>query len=327
MHRVFLYLDNHKFGIKGKLLNQLFPVVTCLILFVVFIVTSYFFISSFINPFSVEKVVMELRPTDIIVGFFLYFVTAIDYALIVGRMQVINNDAKSRFAMNIGTCLGCYFGVTIVLFLWGFAKEIPIFIIPLLFFAASVMVKLAYEGHEYFIRDEKIPGFVRFFLFNLLKLLFIPAKILTFWMPDLGSPKTEKLSFWKLLKWSLILPFIIGIDDLVGYMGAMTIYNVYGLLFGIYLADIIIDILIFVSPGITKKLVENSILSIFAALAFLYLGYKSFTESLELLIRAYNFSQNSVFIYGIGIIVFIILLDRIKLLVVGNIKDHIRGKV
>lgn len=308
-------------------MNQLFPVVTCLILFVVFIVTSYFFISSFINPFSVEKVVMELRPTDIIVGFFLYFVTAIDYALIVGRMQVINNDAKSRFAMNIGTCLGCYFGVTIVLFLWGFAKEIPIFIIPLLFFAASVMVKLAYEGHEYFIRDEKIPGFIRFFLFNLLKLLFIPAKILTFWMPDLGSPKTEKLSFWKLLKWSLILPFIIGIDDLVGYMGAMTIYNVYGLLFGIYLADIIIDILIFVSPGITKKLVENSILSIFAALAFLYLGYKSFTESLELLIRAYNFSQNSVFIYGIGIIVFIILLDRIKLLVVGNIKDHIRGKV
>jgi hypothetical protein len=188
------------------------------------------------------------------------------------------------------------------------------------------MIKLAYEGHEYFINANNIPKFIRVSLMQLLKFLFVPAKILTFWMPDLGSPKTETMDFWRLFKWSLFLPFIIGVDDLIGYMGAMTIYNVYSLLVGIYLADILIDILIFVSPKFTAKLVESSILSIFAALAFLFLGYKSFTEALNLLVHFGEYSYLSVYILGIGFIVLVVVLDSAKYYIFGTSKEHVRGK-
>jgi len=63
----------------------------------------------------------------------------------------------------------------------------------------------------------------------------------------------------------------------------MTIYNVFSLLAGIYLANIVIDILIFASPSFTKKLVKSAILSFLASIAFLYLMYKSYSEAFHLI--------------------------------------------
>ena len=140
-----------------KFFDQLFPIAVCLTLFVIFMALTNLFIGSFINPFSSEKIELKLSLVDVAVGFFLYFVTAIDYALIVGRMQASNPGLMKRFAMNVFTCLGCFVGVSMVLFLWGFAKEITGLIIPLLIFAGSVMIKLAYEGHEYFNEAKSIP--------------------------------------------------------------------------------------------------------------------------------------------------------------------------
>jgi hypothetical protein len=185
--------------------------------------------------------------------------------------------------MNIFTCVGCFVGVSLVLFLWGFAKESPLLILPILLFAGSVMIKLAHESTEYFESAKSFPVLIRNFTTSLLRMLNYPAKLLTFWIPDISTPSVKPMSSFDLAKWSFFLPFIIGLDDLIGYMGAMTIYNVFGLLIGIYLADIIIDILIFVSPKFTKKLVQSPILSLIAAYAFIYLGWKSFSEAWLLL--------------------------------------------
>lgn len=305
---------------------QFFPVIVCLVLFIIFIVLTNFFIGTLINPFSAQKVQLKLELIDIAVGFFLYFVTAVDYALIVGRMQIANPGLKQRFSMNVFTCLGCFVGVSLVLFLWGFAKEIVILIIPLLFFAGSVMVKLAYEGHKYFAYAPEIPQVFRKGTMFFLKIYYL-TRFFTFWMPELGTPTVKKMTLLKLSLWSFFLPFIIGIDDLVGYMGAMTIYNAYGLLFGIYLADIVIDILIFMSPSFTKKLVENSKLSLLAAYAFLYLAYKSFSESYHLLVEKVKVEPVFILLWSLIFITGVILVDLLRYRVAGKPLEHIRGKI
>lgn len=270
---------------------------------------SYFFIAQIINPNSANDIEIKLYLKDISVGFFLYFVTAIDYALIIGRMQVSNPGSKPRFVMNVATCLGCFVGVSLVLFLWGFAKEMPLLIIPILIFAGSVMIKLGYEGIEYFEDVNYIPFVFRKFTVILLKALYYPSRIFTFWIPELGKPKVKAMSVMDLAKWSFFLPFIIGTDDLVGYMGAMTIYNVFGLLFGIYLADILIDILIFTSPKITKLLVESAILSLLAVYAFIYLAYKSYSESYHFLNESYDVELHTVALLFAAFLTLMIVVD------------------
>ncbi len=272
-------IDSNPNSDKTRVINQIFPIIVCLVLFAAFVALSHFFIVFLINPSITEPIQLILRSFDFIVGFFLYFVTAVDYALIVGRMQNVNPGLRVRFIMNVFTCVGCFVGVSVVLFLWGYAKEISWLILPLLVFAGSVMIKLAYEGKEYFDEHSRINKYFSRFTTVLLEVLYYPTRLFTFWMPELGSPNVKKMSFKSLASWSFFLPFIIGLDDLVGYMGAMTIYNVFSLLIGIYFADILIDILIFTSPSLTKKIVVSPLLSILAAYAFIYLAYKSFSEA------------------------------------------------
>jgi hypothetical protein len=203
---------------------------------------------------------------------------------------------------------------------------VPLLIVGLLTFAGSVMIKLAYEGREYFEHSKEIPTIVRTATITILSALHYVTSVFTFWIPDLGSPKVEKMSAWHLAKWSLILPFIIGLDDLIGYLGAMTIYNAFSLLFGIYLADIVIDILIFISPSLTRKIVENAVLSILAAYAFLYLAYKSYSETFHTLHQSFHLSAIELALFSGAIIcvgVAFSYFNRKKLL---KEPEHVRGE-
>lgn len=117
------------------------------------------------------------------------------------------------------------------------------------------------------------------------------------------------MSSSSLAKWSFFLPFIIGLDDLIGYMGAMTIYNVFGLLIGIYFADILIDVLIFVSPDFTKKIVESAYLSFIATFAFIYLAYKAYSESYMLMHEKYHLEPNMLIMYLLIFITVVVFMD------------------
>ncbi|MCB9790594.1 hypothetical protein H6764_01080 [Candidatus Nomurabacteria bacterium] len=311
MEKVFTWLDQHNKHGVGRLVFQLFPMIVCVVLFAFFIISSHFFITNLINPFSASEIKIVLNLRDIGVGFFLYFLTAMDYAIIVGRMQVSNPGSKSRLIMNVATCVGCFFGVTLILFLWGFAKDITWLITPILIFAGSVMIKLGYEGKEYFETDKNVRPFLRKPTVAILTTLYKLTRVFTYWMPEIGHPKAEKMPAKTLAKWSFLLPFIIGTDDLIGYMGAMTVYNVFGLLFGIYLADIAIDILIFISPENTKKIVENAYISLFAGYAFLYLAYKSFREAHSVLVGHYNFSDLKILGFGLLFAAVVIIVDLV----------------
>lgn len=318
LSRYFDWIDTYHTNRRAGFVYQFFPVAVCLFLFCFFIFASVLIIERIINPASQEKILFELHVTDILVGFFLYFVTAVDYALVVGRMSIRNPGSRARLAMNVFTCVGCFVGVSLVLLLWGFAKEVPGIILPLLIFAGSVMVKLAYEGREYFEHSTSIWSWVRSLTMIILKVLYYPTRIFTYWIPELSSPKVESLSVRKLAVWSFVLPFIIGLDDFIGYMGAMTIYNVFSLLIGIYLADIFIDILIFISPALTRKVVENAILSLLAAYAFLYLAYKSFSESILIAEESYHFTWEQLGVTIGGFILIVAIAD----LAISRLKKH-----
>lgn len=309
MQNIFTWLDTNTTTKRGKLLNQLLPVIICVLFYIFFIVTSKFFITDLINPHLTEKVLLKFSSVDVFVGFFLYFVTAIDYALIIGRMQVTNPGSKARVVMNIATVVGCFVGVSLVLFLWGFAKEVFWLITPVLIFAGSVMIKLAYEGLEYFENSNQIPKLFSKITVILVTTLHYLTRVFTFWMPEMSKPDVKPMKTVELAKWSFFLPFLIGLDDLIGYMGAMTIYNVFGLLIGIYFADIFIDILIFVSPKLTKKIVESALLSFIATFAFLFLAYKSFSEALHILTEKFLISDKNILIDILLFFVIIIVAD------------------
>ncbi|NCO11940.1 MAG: hypothetical protein COZ34_01855 [Candidatus Pacebacteria bacterium CG_4_10_14_3_um_filter_34_15] len=309
MTNIFNWLDSNINTLKGKLLNQLLPISVCAIFYIFFISSSHYFIANIINPTLVDKISPIFHWTDVLVGFFLYFVTAIDYALIVGRMQISNHGSKARVVMNIATVMGCYVGVTLVLFLWGFAKEISWLIIPILIFAGSVMIKLAFEGIEYFKDSKSIPKLLSLPTIYVVDALYYLSRAFTFWMPEISKPSVKPMKTSELIKWSFLLPFVIGLDDLIGYMGAMTIYNVFGLLIGIYFADIFIDILIFVSPKFTKKVVESATLSIIATFAFLFLAYKSYSEALGLIHEKLLITRQSIFIDALIFFALVLLLD------------------
>jgi len=224
-------------------------------------------------------------------------------------MQISNHGSKARVVMNIATVMGCYVGVTLVLFLWGFAKEISWLIIPILIFAGSVMIKLAFEGIEYFKDSKSIPKLLSLPTIYVVDALYYLSRAFTFWMPEISKPSVKPMKTSELIKWSFLLPFVIGLDDLIGYMGAMTIYNVFGLLIGIYFADIFIDILIFVSPKFTKKVVESATLSIIATFAFLFLAYKSYSEALGLIHEKLLITRQSIFIDALIFFALVLLLD------------------
>lgn len=311
MINIFNWLDTNVDTPKGKLLNQLLPIAICTVFYIFFIASSHFFIADIINPTLVDKISPIFHWTDVLVGFFLYFVTAIDYALIVGRMQNSNPGSKARVIMNIATVMGCYVGVTLVLFLWGFAKEVTWLIVPILIFAGSVMIKLAFEGIDYFKNSKSLPKFLSMTTMYLVDALYYLSRAFTFWMPEISKPTVKPMKTSELIKWSFFLPFIIGLDDLIGYMGAMTIYNVFGLLIGIYFADVFIDILIFVSPKFTKKMVESATLSLIATYAFLYLAYKSYSEALVLIHEKFLLTKENIFIDVLIFIAVVIILDAV----------------
>jgi len=142
-------------------------------------------------------------------------------------------------------------------------------------------------------------------------------------MPEISKPSTKPMKLTTLAAWSLILPFTIDLDDLIGYMGAMTIYNVFGLLIGIYFADILIDILIFVSPKLTKKVVNSAILSFIATIAFLYLAYKSYTEA-GILVHEHYFVPGKTIFTDLAIFICIIVIIDLIMARIQHRKAYIK---
>ncbi len=259
--------------------KQIVPITLSLSLFVVFSVITYGLIHLLnLSPLVTEKLTLNFIWGQFFLGIFIYLKTSIDYALFVGSLMEKNEGIKKRIAMNVGTQLGCFVGVTAILVLWVFFKEIRWLMCILLLVAGNVLIGLGDGSQEHF---ESLDPRLKRPLEIFFKLTRPVVKFFTFFMPH-GEMKATTMSVKKLFFISGIIPFVLGADDLAGYMVLLAPINVFSLLVGIYFGDAIIDMALFYDPRLTIKIVKNKWVSFLGALFFIGLGLLSIYHAIHL---------------------------------------------
>ncbi len=257
--------------------KQLIPIVLSFTLFAIFSVSTYGILFG-LNLFVSEPLKISIVITQFLLGIFIYLKTSVDYALFVGGLMEKNPGIKNRIAMNVGTQIGCFIGVTAIVVLWTFFREIHWLMAILLIVAGMILIGLGDGSQEHF---ESLPGWVKRPLevfFNLTRPI---VSLFTFFMPDSEmSPKA--MSWGRLFFISGIIPFALGADDLAGYMVLLTATNVFSLLLGIYFGDAIIDIALFAKPEWTVAVVKNRWVSYLGAVFFVFLAVMSFIHAVSL---------------------------------------------
>ena len=224
------------------------------------------------------KIPLAFIWTQFFLGIFIYLKTSVDYALFVGGLMEKNPGIPNRIAMNVGTQVGCFLGVTAIVILWVFFKEIHWLMAILLIVAGNILIGLGDGSQEHF---ETLPTVFRKPLEVFFKLARPIVKLFTFFMPH-SEMKPISMSTKALFFVSGIIPFALGADDLAGYMVLMAPINIFSLLLGIYFGDAIIDIALFSNPKITVRIVKNKWVSYFGALFFIGLGILSIIHAFEL---------------------------------------------
>lgn len=261
--------------------KQLLPISISLGLFIIFSLISYILLKGLdgMHIFH-ESLSTNFIWVQIGLGIFIYLKTAVDYALFVGMLIEKNEGLNKRIAMNVGTSLGCFVGVTAIVILWSFFREIHWLMFILLILAACVLFGLGDGSQEHF---EEVDYRLRKPLEIFFKITRPVVEFLTFFMPD-SEMKAKTFDTKKLFIISAIIPFALGADDLAGYMTLLTPMNVLSLLIGIYFGDAIIDIALFWNRDFTVKIVKNKWVSYFGALFFVGLGIMSIYHAISLYI-------------------------------------------
>ena len=259
--------------------NNIIPVSISLALFAAFSILTYFILLS-LNTLNLitEKLSTTVVWEQVIIGMLIYFKTAVDYAIFVGLLMDQNVGTKKRIAMNVGTSIGAFIGVTMILVLWALFKEIDWLMFILLIIAGCILLSLGDASQEHF---KKLRMELRIPLEMFFNLIRPVVSIFTFFMPE-GDMKARKLGIKKLFILSAIVPFALGADDLAGYMSLLNAFNVFSILIGIYLADCIIDIALFANRELTIKIVKNQWVSYAGAIAFIILGVLSLVHAFKI---------------------------------------------
>lgn len=236
-----------------------------------------------------EKIILEIRPVDVMVGITIYLKTAIDFAIFMGRLMGANPGWRNRVAIEIGSAVGNALGTLIVIALWVVFKEIDLLLAAMVFLASLVLFELAHGGMEHIAHWEGQTGIKRMLYLILHHFLDFVLKlagpILRKIMPDLGSKLKGKegLVWTALFSFSMSVPFILGLDDFAGYVPLFSVINVYGFAIGVFLGHTILNIALFISPSRTIVAVKNEYVSFLGTLAFIGLAFYGFYEVIRIL--------------------------------------------
>jgi len=282
---------------QSKILSQLVPLALTGVVMAVFIALLHAALLVFnAVPFS-EPITMQFRWIDVLIGATIYLKTSIDFAIFIGRLMAANPGWRSRVAIEIGTAAGNAFGTILVIGMWVLLKHVDILLALMVFIASLVLFELAHGSLEHFTSwgaTKKNQGLsIKKVIFLLLhgfldriKKLIDP--ILSRVMPDLGEKMKGKSTLdWKnLLKFSMSVPFILGLDDFAGYVPLFTVVNVYGFAIGVIASHTILNIALFLSPQKTIVMVKNEIVSFLGAIAFIGLGVYGLVETVRIIAHA-----------------------------------------
>jgi hypothetical protein len=267
--------------------DQIVPLLLTVVVFAAMVAILYFEIV-LLNKFVVsrDKVLLEVRWTDILVGMTIYLKTSIDFAIYIGRLMSKFEGWKNRVMIEIGTALGNALGTIAILLVWDLFREVKFLMALMIFIAALVLFRLAEDGLDH-VKDEEGKYKYSFFGFaeQFEKYLSIinraVAPVLNKLVPHM-SISDDKKGFKALFILSFSIPFILGLDDFAGYIPLFNIVNVFGFAIGVFLGHMVLNILLFLSPHKTIHAVKNPVISFIGSLAFVGLAIWGLVEAARL---------------------------------------------
>ena len=273
---------------KKILIEQLVPIILTVFTFLV-LSTLLYGLLLFLNSFLLQnQVILDFRKRDVLIGIAVYLKTAIDFAIFIGNLMRTNPGWKKRIAIELGTAIGNAFGTFLVLAVWIFFKQIPILMAIMIFIASIILLRMAQESLQEFLKQKKsfikmrMPVYLLQSQLNFINKIFRP--ILGFFVPDLKLTRAKKLSFANLIVFSFTIPFVLGLDDFAGYISLFSIINVFGFALGVLLGHMFLNIGLFVYPKKTVQIVTHPFVLIGGGFAFIALGLWGFIETAKLLI-------------------------------------------
>jgi hypothetical protein len=272
--------------LKKILIEQAFPIFLTFLTFLGLATLLYglLLILSTINTGS--PIILDFRRREVLFGIIIYLKTAIDFAIFTGNLMHSNPGWKKRIAIELGTAVGNGFGTFLILIIWTIFKSIPPLMIIMIFIASVVLLRMAQESFEEFLKQRasfiklKMPVSLLQDQLNIVNRIFRP--ILKFFVPNLNLTKTKKLSFINLVIFSLAIPFVLGLDDFAGYIPLFTLINVFGFTLGILLGHMLLTIGLFAFPKKTVEVVKHPMVLVIGGLAFIGLGIYGFYESVNI---------------------------------------------
>lgn len=244
-----------------------------------------------LNKITSTDILKNIRWSDVLVGFTIYLKTAVDFAIFIGNLMHQFPGWKNRIAIEFGTAAGNALGTIVILAIWTFFKDIDWLLAIMVFVASLVLFRLAEDGLEH-VHDGKtklplwMKRFVELFAHGLTRVNNITRPFLSRIMPNVSmKAKSSKLNFFGLFAFSFSIPFILGLDDFAGYVPLFSIVNVFGFSIGVVLGHMILNLLLFISPTKTIRVVKNPVISFIGSIAFVGLGLWGLHEAAIILLH------------------------------------------
>jgi len=236
-----------------------------------------------LNQFTNDDIALQVRWWDVLIGLTIYLKTSIDFAIYIARLMDKNTGWRSRVAIEVGTAVGNAAGTFAILLLWAFFKEIRWLLALMILVAALVLFKLAEEGLEHAQdEDKKYPRWFRNAVTAFEKILgFINSlvmPVLKYIIPNLSMKGGANLAFWPLFSLSFSVPFILGLDDFAGYVPLFSVINVFGFAIGVFAGHMALNMLLYISPSRTIRVVKNPAISFLGSIAFVGLAVWGLVE-------------------------------------------------
>lgn len=268
------------------LVRQGIPLTLTVIVFGV--LTALLFLEiKLLNLFTVDDISTAIQPLDILIGLTIYLKTAIDFAVFIGNLMDKNQGLKGRISIELGTAVGNAAGTMAILLVWTFFKEVRWLLVLMIFIAALVLFKLAEDSLEH-AKDAKHPA--RWFSLivhvldkGLHAFNRLTHPLLSRILPQGGMRAAAFTSFWGLFAFSFTVPFVLGLDDFAGYVPLFSVINVFGFGIGVFLGHMVLNILLYVSPKQTIKLVKLPLIGLLGTIAFVGLGFLGLYEITHLI--------------------------------------------
>jgi len=273
---------------KKIFINQVIPIILTLFTFLVLATTLYGLLLLLNKLPLKESILLDFRKQDILIGIAVYLKTAIDFAIFIGNLMHTNPGWKKRIAIEFGTAVGNAFGTFLILIVWTLFREVPILMIIMVFIASVVLLRMAQESLEEFLKQKnsfikiRMPVSLLQEQLNFINNLFRP--ILRFFVPNLSLTRAKKLSFANLVVFSFTIPFLLGLDDFAGYIPLFSIVNLFGFALGVMLGHMILNIGLFIWPSLTVRVVKHPFVLIIGGVAFIGLGLFGLYEAFQILI-------------------------------------------